>query len=244
MKIVQAESYSESSEVVAGMLLERLLSHPESVIGLATGKTMEPVYDSFVRQARESGADLTRCRFFMLDEYVGIRPDHPSSFQSYIRGRLLKPLSLTDSQITFPPGDASDHGVAGKEYEERIRSSGGIDLQLLGVGRNGHIGFNEPGSLKASRTRVVELTPSTIEANRSEFPGEAMPTHALSMGIGTILEAKALLMLATGDSKAPVIKHILNHHEDPECPATYLKEHPHFTLVLDPLAASKINLKI
>lgn len=244
MKIVQTESYEEASEVVAGMILEKVLSHPESVIGLATGKTMEPVYEALVREAKKSEVSFESCRFFMLDEYVGISPDHKSSFRTYIQDRVLRPLGIKKEQITFPPASAVDIKAAAQEYEESIKAAGGIDLQLLGIGRNGHIGFNEPGSLGDSRTRVVELTESTLEANKSEFPGEKMPTMALSMGIGTILEAKNLLMLATGESKAEVIKYILNHHEDVSCPATFLKEHSHFTLVVDPSAGSKINLKI
>lgn len=244
MKIVQAESLQEASTIVAGMILERVLSHPDSVLGLATGKTMEPVYEALVKEAKEKEISFSQCRFFMLDEYIGISPDHKSSFRTYIQERVLKPLGIQKEQITFPPANAVDIEYAAKEYEEAIRSAGGIDLQLLGIGRNGHIGFNEPGSAKNSRTRVVELTQSTMEANKSEFPGEKMPTSALSMGIGTILEAKNLLMLATGESKAEVIKFILNHHDDVNCPATFLKDHSHFTLVLDPAGASKINLKI
>jgi len=244
MKIVQTDSLHEASQVVAGMILERILAHPDTVLGLATGKTMEPVYEALVKEARETQVSFSQCRFFMLDEYLGINPNHPSSFRTYIKERVLRPLGIEDHQCTFPPADSENIEAAALGYEEKIKSLGGIDLQLLGVGRNGHIGFNEPGSLKHSRTRVVELTQSTIEANRSEFPGEEMPKSALSMGIGTILEAKNLLMLATGEAKAPVIKHILNHHEDEDCPATFLKDHPHFTLVLDPEAASKINLKI
>lgn len=244
MKIVQADSHQEAISIVAGMILERVLAHPSSVIGLATGKTMEPVYEALVREAKEKSIDFSECRFFMLDEYIGISADHKSSFRTYIKERVLNPLGIRNEQVTFPPADASNISAAASEYENKIKSLGGIDLQLLGVGRNGHIGFNEPGSLKSSRTRLVELTQSTIDANRSEFPGEKMPSTALSMGIGTILEAKNLLLLATGEAKALVIKHVLNHHEDLDCPVTFLKDHPHFTLVVDPAAASKINLKI
>lgn len=244
MKIVQAESIQEASEITAGMILERVLAHPSSVLGLATGKTMEPVYEALVREAKEAQVDFSNCRFFMLDEYVGISPDHRSSFRTYIRARVLGPLGISEDQVSFPPADAEDIQSAASSYEEKIKSVGGIDLQLLGVGRNGHIGFNEPGSSMKSRTRVVDLTESTIEANKSEFQGEKMPIKALSMGIGTILEAKNLLLLATGNSKADVIKHVLNHHDDENCPVTFLKNHAHFTLVVDPLAASKINLKI
>lgn len=217
---------------VAQMVVERIESHPTSVIGLATGRTMEPVYSAIVQKSEKT--DYSKCFFFMLDEYVGLPDGHPSSFKHYIRTHVIQPLGLKESQFAFP----SEH------YEETLLESGGVDLQLLGIGGNGHVGFNEPGSKKESRTRVVELTKETIEANRDQFVDQKIPTQALSMGIGTILDAKNLVMLATGKSKADAIKYLLNHHDDESCPATYLKSHPHFTLVLDPEAASKINLNI
>lgn len=244
MKIIQCKSTQEAVNTVAGMVQERLLSHPASVIGLATGKTMEPVYKAWTEQASSEGVSHQQAFFFMLDEYLGLREGHPCSFKSYIQNRLLKPLDISEDQICYPPAHADSLHEAAEQYEISLKESGGVDLQLLGVGKNGHIGFNEPGSEKNSRTRIVTLTQSTIEANRGEFGGEEMPIKAISMGIGTILDAKSLVMLATGISKADAIKHLLNHHDDPECPATYLKSHPHFTLVLDPEAGSKINLNI
>lgn len=244
MRIIQCHSTQEAVQTVADLTLERLLSRPSSVIGLATGRTMEGVYAAWTKRALGEGIDHSSCFFFMLDEYLGLPDGHRCSFKSYIQERLLRPLSLREDQIAFPPVHGTSHADSAKHYEISIQESGGVDLQLLGIGQNGHIGFNEPGSAGNSRTRVVELTESTINANKSEFGEEKMPTQALSMGIGTILEAKNLLMLATGKSKAEVIKYLLNHHDDPNCPATFLKSHPHFTLVLDPDAGSKINLNI
>lgn len=239
MRIIQCNSTEEAIETVAGMVVEKIQSHPSSVIGLATGRTMEPVYAEIVKQS--NGINFEKCFFFMLDEYKGLPDGHPSSFKHYILHHLVKPLSLEESQVAFPPANAPD---AGTHYEQSMKESGGVDLQLLGIGRNGHVGFNEPGSTKKSRTRIVKLTDETIAANRDQFVDETIPTEALSMGIGTILEAKSLVMLATGKSKADAIKYLLNHHDDTECPATFLKSHPHFTLVLDPEAASRINLNI
>ena len=239
MRIIQCDSKDEAIRTVAAMMIEKIESHPEAVIGLATGRTMEPVYEALVGQNRKDRISFDRAFFFMLDEYVGLPDGHPSSFKNYIKTHLMTPLALNDSQIAFPP--AADKN--GEEYENLVQRKGGIDLQLLGIGKNGHIGFNEPGSDKNSRTRGVTLAPETIEANRDQFT-DIIPGEALSMGIGTILERKRLLMLATGKSKADAIKYLLNHHNDSDCPATFLKEHPHFTLVLDPEAASKINLNI
>jgi glucosamine-6-phosphate deaminase len=231
-------------EVVASMVLERISSYPSSVIGLATGRTMEPVYAQIVGQAQKEKTAFDKAFFFMLDEYLGLKEEHPSSFKSYIKSRLINPLGLHESQFAFPPVHLVSQGSAGEHYEHLIQEAGGIDLQLLGIGVNGHIGFNEPGSSKDSKTRLVELTSETKEANRSHFGEGLMPDKALSMGIGSILEAKHLVLLATGKSKADAIKYVLNHHDDPSCPATFLKLHPYFTLVLDPEAASKISLNI
>lgn len=239
MRIIQCDSKEEAIKTVASLLIEKVESHPEAVIGLATGRTMEPVYEALADQAKKSGVSFVGAFFFMLDEYIGLPDGHPSSFKHYIKKHVARPLNLNDSQIAFPPVDTKN----GKEYEELLQEKGGIDLQLLGIGKNGHIGFNEPGSVKESRTRVVDLAPETIEANSDQFT-DIVPEEALSMGIGTILESKSLLMLATGKSKADAIKYLLNHHDDSGCPATFLKGHPHFTLVLDPEAASKINLNI
>lgn len=241
MRIIQCESKEEAIETVSMMVFEKIQSHPTAVIGLATGRTMEPVYARLAEHVKEERVSFSKNFFFMLDEYLGLPDGHPSSFKHYIRTHVVNPLGLQESQVAFPPVHAKE---AGSHYEENLKVSGGVDLQLLGIGQNGHVGFNEPGSEKHSRTRIVKLTPETIHANRDQFVDQHIPTEALSMGIGTILDAKSLVMLATGKSKAETIKYLLNHHDDPGCPATFLKNHPHFTLVLDPEAASRINLKI
>jgi glucosamine-6-phosphate deaminase len=241
MRIIQCLSKEEAIEAVATLVHDKLRGHPSAVIGLATGRTMLPVYSSLAQKVQEATTDLSKSFYFMLDEYLGLPDGHPSSFKHYIRSHFLKPLNLRESQVAFPPV----HSPNGPEaYETNLKQCGGVDLQLLGLGLNGHVGFNEPGSNKNSRTRIVKLTEETIEANREQFVDSLIPSKAMSMGIETILESKSLLMLATGKSKARVVKYLLNHHDDPTCPATYLKNHPHFTLVLDPDAASSINLKI
>ncbi len=237
MRIIQAGSRTEAVHLVAQILLERVQSNPSSVLGLATGQTMVPVYAEL---SNAQTTDFTKTFFFMLDEYLGLPENHASSFKTYIQTYFIRPLKLKESQFAFPPVIHQDGPAI---YENLLKESGGVDLQLLGIGRNGHVGFNEPGSLRNSRTRIVTLTDETIEANRGQFT-DIIPAKAFSLGIGTILESKSLLMLVTGQSKANAIKYLLNHHDDPACPATYLKAHPHFTLVLDPDAASRINLNI
>jgi glucosamine-6-phosphate deaminase len=244
MRIILSQSTQEAVDTVVTHLVDKIALHPLAVIGLATGKTMEPVYESWVRTAELQALKLDKCFFFMLDEYLGIPTSHACSFRSYIEERFLKPLKLKSDQFAFPPTHLIEAGSAGEHYETLIRQAGGIDVQLLGIGVNGHIGFNEPGSTKDSRTRLVTLSVETRQSNQAQFGSDEMPTKALSMGIGSILEAKELVMLATGKSKADAIKYLFNHHDDESCPATFLKSHPHFTLVLDPEAASKISLKI
>ena len=244
MRIILSKSTNEAVSTVVTIMMDKLASHPAGVLGLATGRTMEPVYARLVQDLKKSPLHLNRNFFFMLDEYVGIEESHPSSFKNYIKSHLLTPLGLHDSQCAFPPTHLVEKGEAGEHYEKLMKEAGGIDLQLLGIGVNGHIGFNEPGSSMQSRTRVVDLTEETREANRSHFGAGEMPQKALSMGIGSILEARELILLATGKSKVDAIKYLMNHHDDSKCPATFLKSHPHFTLVLDPDAASKISLNI
>lgn len=241
MRIIQCSSTDEAVRTVAGIVLEKIQVYPDSVIGLATGRTMEPVYASLTKLIKETEVSLSQSFFFMLDEYKGLSDNHPSSFKHYIMRHFLKPLNLSENQFAFPPAEASDGPSL---YEKKLQEKNGVDLQLLGIGKNGHVGFNEPGSTKNSRTRIVKLTSETIEANKDQFVDHLIPNEALSMGIGTIKDSKSLLMLATGKSKADTIKYLLNHHDDPSCPATFLKDHPHFTLVLDPDAASNINLNI
>lgn len=240
MRIIQSNSKEEAVLKIAEMIVGKIESRPSLVIGLATGRTMEPLYKAWLEIVRKGGIDQGQCRFFMLDEYLGIPSDHPSSFRTYIKEKFLKPSGLAEKQFFFPSVENSDTKAAAMAYEKSIQDVGGIDLQILGIGTNGHIGFNEPASEPNSRTRQVVLSAETIKANRSSFEGE-MPTEALTMGIGTILEARELLLLATGSSKAQAIKALLNHDDDPACPATYLKRHRNFTVVLDPQAASEIK---
>lgn len=243
MRVVLSPSLEEAATKVAETFVERIESHPASVIGLATGNTMVPVYAAWVRLARERRIDHGQAFFFLLDEYLGIHAHHPSSFEQYAVTHFTGPLGIRRDQYALPPVHTEPMDKVGEAYERMIKEAGGIDLQLLGIGVNGHVGFNEPGSDSASRTRRVSLSDETRKVNSKIFQG-IMPTEAVSMGIATIKEAKELVLLATGASKADTIKYLFNHHDDGSCPATFLKSHPHFTLVLDPAAASRINLKI
>ncbi len=244
MRIILSASKEEAISAVATMVVDKIESHPKSVLGLATGRTMEPVYQKCADLLGKRKIKSDLCFFFMLDEYTGLPSNHPSSFKTYIREHVMTPWKVREDQVAFPPVHGIDIRSNAESYERLLKESGGVDLQLLGVGTNGHIGFNEPGSTKETRTRLVQLTEETRIANSAQFSEGETPKEALSMGISTILDSKSLVLLATGKSKADAIKYLMNHHDDPECPVTYLKSHPDFTLVLDPEAASKINLNI
>jgi glucosamine-6-phosphate deaminase len=237
MKIILSSTPPEASNFVVERVLDHIQGKPSSVIGLATGKTMIPVYQQWIKLAKDRQIDHSRCFFFLLDEYQDLESEDSARFENFLKIHFFNPMNIRRDQYALPAmqGDFS--------YEQLIKESGGIDIQLLGIGRNGHVGFNEPGSKKDSKTRVVFLTPNTLEANRDSFT-KSIPAKAISMGVGTILQSKSILLLAIGKTKSDAIKFLLNHHDDESCPATYLKDHPHFTLVLDSEAASKINLKI
>lgn len=237
MKIILETNGDRCCEMIVDRFENQLISNSASVFGLATGKTMIPFYDKLVRRAADRGLDFSKCFFFTLDEYVGLSKNDPSTFENYLKKNFFTPLGIRKDQYILPSvGHESD-------YDKLILQSGGIDLQIVGIGTNGHIGFNEPGSEKSSQTRVVELAKQTILDNQSSFT-EKIPTHAVTMGIATIFKAKSIVMLATGLSKANMVKFLINHHDDSSCPATFLKDHSNFTVFLDSDAASKINLNI
>lgn len=227
---------------------ERLLltakAQPEAVLGLATGGTMEPVYQELVEQAARKRLSFAGLTTFNLDEYVGLAGDHPQSYRSTMNRLLFDHVDLPREQTHLPRGDAEDPSVEARAYEAAIEAAGGIDLQLLGIGRNGHLGFNEPSSSLASSTRIKKLARSTLEANARFFgDDERMPTHAITMGIGTIMRARKLLMLAIGASKANAVAAALEGPVTASCPASILQFHPDVTVVLDQEAASCLKLR-
>jgi glucosamine-6-phosphate deaminase len=181
---------------------------------------------------------------FNLDEYLGLPADHPSSFRAFMQEHLFDGLDLDPARCFFPecPGGPKESAAVAKEYEAAIADAGGIDLQLLGIGRNGHVAFNEPGSARDSRTRSVELSESTRRANAPDFPeGESVPRAALTMGIATILEARRLRVLAFGAHKAEIIHRLLEGTIGPEVPATFLREHGDVELWIDREAAAELG---
>lgn len=222
--------------------VERLVrSTPDAVLGVATGSTPEPLYAEITARAA-SGLDLSRLRITCLDEYVGLAAHHPQSYRHYITQHVLEPWGIDSASAVLPSGDADDPDAAAADFEQRILAMGGVDLQILGVGPNGHIAFNEPGSAFSSRTRVVGLTDSTREANARFFDREAdVPTRAISQGVGTILESRHALMLAFGESKAPAVRAMVEGTATEDIPVSALQKHADVDVYLDDAAASLLT---
>lgn len=234
-KIV-VESAAQAAKTVAEILVASIQREPEIVLGLATGETMRPVYRMLLKLAFERDCPMNRFTSFNLDEFVGVPPNHPGSFAYYTKSELSANLADAGSRINLPNGMAANPEVEAARYEAKLAASGGIAIQLLGIGRNGHIGFNEPGTNFESRTRVVELATETRQSQHL-FRGDA-PMRAITMGIGNILEARKCILLATGLVKAEPVAAMLNHGVSRYCPASALALHCDATAILDHEAAS------
>jgi glucosamine-6-phosphate deaminase len=228
--------------LVARLMARELRANPSLVLGLATGRTMEAVYRILVRMHRQERLDFSLCRTFNLDEYVGLSPDDPRSYRYYMNERLFSQVNLDQRNTHLPDGMAANLSAECLAYEQKIKRCGGIDLQLLGLGQAGHIGFNEPLSALRSRTRVKALSPVTIGQNAAFFGGAgAVPRRAITMGVGTILECGRCLLLATGPSKAEVIAKAVEGPITSMISATALQLHARCTVVVDEAAASQLQ---
>jgi glucosamine-6-phosphate deaminase len=230
--------------LVARIVGRELNANPHLVLGLATGVTMERVYRNLVRLHKDERLDFSLCSTFNLDEYVGLFPSDPNSYRHYMQHHLFEQVNIDPRNTHLPNGLAADLEAECRKYEALIQRFGGIDLQLLGIGKAGHIGFNEPLSALRSRTRVKALTPTTIAQNAPSFGGEErMPRRAITMGVGTIIEARRCLLLATGDSKAAVIAQAVEGPITSMVTASALQLHPRCTVVVDEEAAAALKEK-
>ncbi len=230
---------SDAAALTAALLAARLRAKPDLVLGLATGSTMERVYDHLAALQ----LDFSACRTFNLDEYIGLAPTDPHSYRHYMDRRLFSRVNIPLENTHIPDGMAADLAEASAAYERLIRDAGGIGLQLLGIGEAGHIGFNEPLSALMSRTREKALTPVTRRQNAAHFGGDAdrVPARALTMGVGTILEARELLLLATGPAKAAIVVKAVEGPITAMVSASALQLHPNCKIVLDEAAASLLS---
>jgi glucosamine-6-phosphate deaminase len=235
LKLIACKNYQELSKTAADLVAKQVRQTPNSVLGLATGATPVGMYQLLAQM----DLDFSQIRTFNLDEYYPINHSDPASYHYFMNEQLFSKLNIRPENIHIPSGEATDAQQECRKYEDSIAAAGGIDLQVLGIGQNGHIGFNEPGSSPHSRTHVTNLTKSTLKANARYFPKDAdMPTQAITMGIATILEARHIILLATGKRKAAALKALLAETVNPDVPATYLCTHSNVTVIADQEALS------
>lgn len=234
MRIIVAKDYVEMSSRAAKIVAGQIFVKPNSVIGLATGSTPQLMYEELVRLHRIDGLDFTETVTFNLDEYIGLSPENTNSYHYYMYENLFKNINIQKENIHIPDGMASDIEIECKGYEAAIREKGGIDLQVLGIGNNGHIGFNEPDIKFEATTHEVRLDQETIAANSRFFEDiSEVPKYAISMGIKTIMHARKILLLANGGNKAEALGKALYCGITPEIPASILQLHQDVTVVVD-----------
>ncbi len=243
MKILIFDNATGATARVAALVAETVRRKPAAVLGLATGGTMLPVYERLRASCRDGDLTFAGVTSFNLDEYIGLVPEHPCSYHRYMGEALFDHIDIAPARTHLPRGDAADVLAEADRYEALIAATGGIDLQLLGIGRNGHIGFNEPTSSLASRTRVKTLTEDTRRANRRFFDSfDDTPRYALTMGVATILESRFCVLLATGSAKADAVAAMVEGPVSAACPASALQLHRNVTVVLDRDAAAGLRL--
>ncbi|MEO6117358.1 MAG: glucosamine-6-phosphate deaminase [Pseudolysinimonas sp.] len=237
-EVVILSSREEAGELGAEFVARLIATKPDAVLGLATGSTPLPLWHALAARA----LDLSRVRGFALDEYIGLPPGHPESYRSVITREVVEPLGLTPSLVHVPGDDGGPVEGAGERYEAAIAAVGGVDIQVLGIGRTGHIGFNEPGSSLASATRVKTLTEQTRLDNARFFDSiDDVPRHCLTQGLGTILRARHLLLFAFGEAKAEAIAGAVEGPVSSSLPGSAIQLHPLVTVIVDEAAASRLQ---
>ncbi|GAA3399677.1 MULTISPECIES: glucosamine-6-phosphate deaminase [Pseudarthrobacter] len=243
MEVVILNGSKQIAKLAADAVEDLLRRRPDAVLGLATGSSPLPVYDELAARHERDGLDFSRASGFALDEYVGLPPGHPESYREVVRREFTNRVNIRPENVHGPDGAAADIPAACRAYEEAIAAAGGVDLQFLGVGTDGHIAFNEPGSSFASRTRIKSLIEQTRRDNARFFSSLAdVPHHVLTQGLGTIMEARHVILLATGAQKAQAVREFVEGPVAAICPASILQFHPHATVLLDEAAASALKL--
>ena len=243
MEIIIVPSQAQAATLAARIIAQELTAKPKLVLGLATGRTMESVYQRLAACHRDQGLDFSLCHSFNLDEYIGLAPEHPCSYRHYMNEQLFNQVNLPLAQTHLPNGMAADLTAECAQYEAQITAAGGIDLQLVGLGSDGHIGFNEPLSALRSRTRQKALTPATLAQNAPMFGNDpaAVPRRAITMGVGTILDSRRCLLLVTGASKAEILAKAVEGPITAMVTASALQLHPNCQVVVDEAAAAQLQ---
>ncbi|GAA1660121.1 glucosamine-6-phosphate deaminase [Mycolicibacterium murale] len=244
MEVVVLQDRTEIGRVAADAVAALLDRKPDAVLGVATGSSPLPIYDELAARHAAGALSFKQARGFTLDEYVGLPADHAERYRNVIDTSFVSRVDFAAGAVQGPDGLAADIPAACAAYEAAIREAGGVDLQILGIGTDGHIAFNEPGSSLASRTRIKTLTRQTRVDNARFFGDDvdAVPTHCLTQGLGTILEARHLVLVATGRGKAEAVHHLVEGAVSAMWPATVLQHHPHVTVLLDDAAARRLQL--
>jgi glucosamine-6-phosphate deaminase len=242
MKIIQVKNYEELSKKAAQIIIEKVQTTPEIKLGLATGETPEGMYQYIIEDHKMNGTSYDKITTFNLDEYVGLSSNYPNSYRHYMNTKLFNHINVMKSRTHIPHGDIQDGSRECIRYEELIEEHGGVDLQILGLGINGHIGFNEPGSSFQSTTHIVQLTNSTRQANARYFNDlTEVPTHAITMGIGTIMKSKQILLLVSGEGKKAAVNRFLQGKVNKDFPASILTQHPYVTIIADEEALQDVK---
>lgn len=241
MELIKVESYSELSEIAADFIIKRIKQNPHLVLGLATGGTPKGTYQQLIQQYKQGNVSFQNVKTINLDEYVGLPTSNPNSYRSYMNENLFNHTDFQLSNIHLPNGNALNMEEECKRYDSLLEEVKGADLQILGIGRNGHIGFNEPGTPFQTKTHIVTLADSTRKANARFFDHiDEVPTHAITMGIQSILSSDEILLLAFGEDKSEALYQLLNGAIHEDFPASALRTHKHVTIVVDSHALSKV----
>lgn len=242
MKVIVVKNYEEMSKLAADEMAKVIVNKPNAVLGLATGGTPEGLYDELIKMNKDGKIDFSEITSVNLDEYVGLSGEHPQSYRYFMNNKLFNHVNINKDRTFVPNGLAADINEEGRQYDRMIDELGGIDIQLLGIGNNGHIAFNEPDENLVAGTHLTGLTESTIQANSRYFESaDEVPKTAITMGLGQIMKAKKILLLASGEGKAEAIKGVVSGQITTSNPATMLQMHRDVTVIIDEAAAKLIK---
>ena len=242
MKIIEVKDYKEMSQKAAEYIIEKVCQNPKLKLGLATGGTPVGTYKNLIEDHQKNGTTYQNVTTFNLDEYIGLSGENKNSYRYFMDEKLFNHIDINKNNTNIPRGDSKDTEEECLRYEALLANYGGIDLQILGIGSNGHIGFNEPGTTFTSQTHVIKLASSTINANARFFNRiEEVPTKAITMGISTIMKSKEILLLVSGENKKDAMGKLLNGNVTESFPASVLKNHPCVTIIADKAAVSGLK---
>lgn len=244
MKIVLCQNYESLSHYAKDVVVDTITHNEKPVLGLATGSTPEGMYQALIDAYKNKTISFENVTTFNLDEYIGLKKDDPNSYHHFMAEQLFNHVNIAEDATHLPPGNTDDHEKACLQFEETMKNHGNVDLQVLGLGLNGHIGFNEPGTAFDTRTHVIELDESTREANARFFDSiDDVPTHAITMGIDTIMDSKEIILLASGAGKKEAVKRLIDGEVSTDFPASILHNHKNVTVILDIDAASLLSVE-